>query len=73
MLRLRQAPAQSSPGCFGISRATSTERKHLTSLLKMVAYQAESDLVRQIAPHNARAEDEGPHAGPDSAQFGGRH
>jgi len=36
-----------------------TERKHLTSLLKMVAYQAESDLVRLVAPHYKRAEQEG--------------
>jgi prepilin-type processing-associated H-X9-DG protein len=36
-----------------------TERKHLTNLLKMVAYQAESDLARRIAPHYARAADEG--------------
>ena len=35
------------------------ERKHLTSLMKMVAYQAESDLVRLITPHYRRAEDEG--------------
>jgi hypothetical protein len=35
------------------------ERKHLTDLLKMVAYQAESDLVRLVAPHYARADDEG--------------
>jgi len=35
------------------------ERKHLTSILKMVAYQAESDLVRQIAPHYKRVDDEG--------------
>lgn len=35
------------------------ERKHLTNLLKMVAYQAESDLVRLVAPHYKRAEDEG--------------
>jgi len=37
----------------------STERKHLTNLFKMVAYQAESDLARRLAPHYARAEDEG--------------
>ncbi len=37
----------------------SVERKHLTDLLKMVAYQAESDLVRLIAPHYKRADDEG--------------
>jgi transposase len=35
------------------------ERKHLTNILKMVAYQAESDLVRLIAPHYRRVEDEG--------------
>ena len=37
----------------------STERKHLSNVLKMVAYQAESDLVRAVAPHYRRAEDEG--------------
>ncbi|TVS10699.1 MAG: hypothetical protein EA417_18740, partial [Gammaproteobacteria bacterium] len=36
-----------------------TESKHLTDLFKMVAYQAESDLVGLIAPHYRRAEDEG--------------
>ena len=36
-----------------------TERKHLTDLFKMVAYQAESDLVGLIGPHYRRAEDEG--------------
>jgi len=36
-----------------------TERKHLTNLLKMVAYQAESDLVRLVAPHYRRVEQEG--------------
>ena len=36
-----------------------TERKHLTNLIKMVAYQAESDLVRLVAPHYKRAEQEG--------------
>jgi hypothetical protein len=36
-----------------------TERKHLTNLLKMVAYQAESDLVRLLAPHYQRVEEEG--------------
>ena len=35
------------------------ERQLLTSLLKMVAYQAESDLVRLLAPHYRRVEDEG--------------
>ncbi len=35
------------------------ERKHLTDLLKMVAYQAEGDLVRVIAPHYRRVQAEG--------------
>jgi transposase len=37
----------------------STERKHLTNVLKLVAYQIESDLVNLIRSHYARAEDEG--------------
>ena len=44
-----------SPGIVKLA----SERKHLTSLLKMVAYQAESDLVRLLAPHYRRLEDEG--------------
>jgi len=35
------------------------ERKHLTNLLKMVAYQVESDLLRLVSPHYKRVEDEG--------------
>jgi transposase len=35
------------------------ERKHLTNLIKMVAYQAESDLLRLVAPHYQRADEEG--------------
>ena len=35
------------------------ERKHLTNLIKMVAYQAESDLVRILTPHYSRADEEG--------------
>ena len=35
------------------------ERKHLTNILKMVAYQAESDLLRAVTPHYRRADDEG--------------
>lgn len=35
------------------------ERKHLTNLVKMVAYQAESDLVQLLAPHYRRTGDEG--------------
>ena len=37
----------------------SAERKHLTNVLKLVAYQIESDLVNLIRPHYARADDEG--------------
>ena len=36
----------------------SAERKHLTDVIKMVAFQAETDLVRRIAPHYHRADDE---------------
>jgi transposase len=36
-----------------------TERKHLTDMVKMVAYQVESDLLSMISPHFARSEDEG--------------
>jgi transposase len=35
------------------------ERKHLTNLIKMVAYQAESDLLRLVAPYYRRADQEG--------------
>jgi transposase len=35
------------------------ERKHLTNLIKMVAYQSESDLLRLVAPHYCRADQEG--------------
>ena len=36
-----------------------TERKHLTNIIKMVAYQAESDLLALLRPHYARADREG--------------
>ena len=36
-----------------------TERKHLTDIIKMLAYQAESDLLALLRPHYARAEQEG--------------
>ena len=35
------------------------ERKHLTNLIKMLAYQSESDLLRLVAPHYRRADNEG--------------
>ena len=31
----------------------------MTNLLKMLAYQAESDLLRRVAPHYSRADEEG--------------
>ena len=37
----------------------STERKHLTNVLKLVAYEIESDLVNSIRPHYTRTEEEG--------------
>jgi hypothetical protein len=36
-----------------------TERKHLSNLIKMVAYQAESDMLSLLLPHYARADEEG--------------
>jgi transposase len=36
-----------------------TETKHLTNVLKLVAYQIESDLFNLVRPHYARTEDEG--------------
>ena len=36
-----------------------TERKHLSDILKMLAYQAESDLMSLLQPHYARAAHEG--------------
>jgi hypothetical protein len=35
------------------------ERKHLTNLIKMLAYQAESDLLRLVTPYYRRAGQEG--------------
>ena len=37
----------------------STERRHLTNVLKMIAYQIESDLVELVRPCYKRVEDEG--------------
>jgi transposase len=36
-----------------------TERKHLTDIIKMLAYQAESDLIALLQPHYARVDQEG--------------
>jgi len=36
-----------------------TERKHLTNIIKMVAYQTESGLLAFLRPHYARSDEEG--------------
>ncbi len=56
-LEKRVPVAQASKGQEVVQLAT--ERKHLMNVLKMVAYQIESDLLNLIRPHYARAEDEG--------------
>ncbi|HRY90177.1 MAG TPA: helix-turn-helix domain-containing protein [Rubrivivax sp.] len=43
----------------GVVIKLATERKHLSNVLKTVAYQAESSLVRGLAPHYRRVVDEG--------------
>ena len=53
----KRIPLQALPGDPVVKLAP--ERKHLTNLLKMVAYQAESDLLRAVTPHYCRADDEG--------------
>jgi hypothetical protein len=54
----KRVSAQQAAGGAEVIRLA-TERKHLTNLIKMVAYQAESDLVAWINPHYARGGDEG--------------
>ena len=49
--------AQARPGQDLVK--LSNERKHLTNVFKLVAYQIESDLVNLIRPHYARTDDEG--------------
>jgi hypothetical protein len=53
----RRVPVQSVLGQPVLKLAP--ERKHLTNLIKMLAYQAESDLLRLVAPHYRRAGQEG--------------
>jgi prepilin-type processing-associated H-X9-DG protein len=53
----RRVPVQSTSSEPVVKLAP--EIKHLTNLLKMVAYQAESQLLRAVAPHYSRASDEG--------------
>ena len=52
----RRVPVQQVSPAEVIKLAT--ERKHITDLIKMVAYQAESDLCRIVEPHYRRASDE---------------
>ncbi len=61
-----QRARAAAPARIPVQEAVSTdvvklapERKLLTNLLKMVAYQAESDLVHRVGPHYKRATDEG--------------
>lgn len=51
-------PLAEAPGAEKAMRL-SAERKHLTNVLKMVAYQIEGTLVELLRPHYARTEDEG--------------
>jgi transposase len=53
----RRVPVQSTSSEPVVKLAP--EIKHLTNLIKMVAYQAESDLLRAVAPHYCRVDDEG--------------
>ena len=53
----RRVPVQSTL-CEPVVKLA-PEIKHLTNLVKMVAYQAESELLRAVAPHYRRVADEG--------------
>ena len=53
----RRVPVQSLTDSPVVKLAP--ERKHLTNLIKMVAYQAESELVRLVAPYYKRVGEEG--------------
>jgi len=61
LTRRRETPQRVEVGDLsdGAVVRLATERKHLTNLIKMVAYQAESDLLALLRPHYARSEDEG--------------
>lgn len=53
----RRVPVQQTQDTEVVRLAAETQ--HLTSVLKMVAYQAESELTRQLSPYYRRSEDEG--------------
>jgi transposase len=61
LTRRRETPQRVEVGDLsdGAVIQLATERKHLTNLIKMVAYQAESDLLALLRPHYARSDDEG--------------
>jgi hypothetical protein len=61
-----RARRNATPRRVAVSKTTdepivklTVERKHLTNVLKMVAYQAESDLVKLVRSHYRRADEEG--------------
>jgi len=62
-LRARRATVPKRVTVAQVSKAAvlklAPERKRFTDLIKMVAYQAESDLLSLIRPHYARADQEG--------------
>jgi len=51
-------PLSQAPGATD-AVTLSTERKHLTNVLKMVAFQIAGSLVERIRPYSARTDDEG--------------
>ena len=51
-------PLSQAPGATEAVKL-STERKHLTNVLKMVAFQMEGSLVERIRPYYSRTDDEG--------------
>jgi hypothetical protein len=53
----RRVPVQSTTQVPVVKLAP--ERKHLTNVIKIVAYQSESDLLRLVAPYYRRAGEEG--------------
>ena len=56
---LEKVPLKATLGDEESAHRLKEEKKHLTDLLKMVAYQAESDLLSLIRDEYARSDDEG--------------
>jgi transposase len=61
LTRRRRIPPRVEVGEVSVGAVVklATERKHLTNLIKMLAYQTESDLLAFLRPHYARSDDEG--------------